>query len=142
MAIIYDNFDEAWTAKENLYTAYNNVSGWVDGAKADILAAGSWPALRTATYRCCNYLHQMLTSLSRTGRDPLINDPLHACIWYANQSGNGGEIDMASILDAMWKSDKTQSFEFINDIDAMRASIWNTEIYESSLENWYRHFSI
>ena len=53
----------------------------------------------------------------------------------------GGDIDMDKILDAMWESDKLRSFHFINYIDAMRASIWNIEIYETHLADWYRHFS-
>lgn len=59
----------------------------------------------------------------------------------------GGEVDpyvldMDKILTAMWDSDKLRSFHFINYIDAMRASIWNVEIYETHLEEWYRHFSL
>ncbi len=52
----------------------------------------------------------------------------------------GGAIDMDAILDAIWKSDKLRWFTFINDIDAMRAAIWNMEIYETHLAEWYRHF--
>jgi len=51
-------------------------------------------------------------------------------------------IDMDKILDAMWDSDKLRWFHFINYIDSMRAGIWNVEIYETHLADWYRHFSI
>jgi len=52
------------------------------------------------------------------------------------------ELTMEKILDAMWDSDKLRSFHFINYIDAMRASIWNIEIYETHLADWFRHFSL
>lgn len=50
-------------------------------------------------------------------------------------------VDMEAILSAMWDSDMLRSFHFVNYIDAMRASIWNIEIYEEHLHEWYRHFS-
>jgi hypothetical protein len=53
----------------------------------------------------------------------------------------GGTIDMDAIIEAMWDSDKLRWFHFINYIDAMRAGIWNTEIYDSKLAEWYIHFS-
>lgn len=53
----------------------------------------------------------------------------------------GGDVTMEKILDAMWESDKLRNFHFINWIDAMRAGIWNTEIKESHLVDWYEHFS-
>ena len=53
-----------------------------------------------------------------------------------------GAVTMDSILDAMWDSDKLRNFHFINYIDSMRAGIWNTEIYETHLADWYRHFSL
>lgn len=58
----------------------------------------------------------------------------------ANIGGDGG-VDMDAILAAMWDSNKIENFLFINYIDAMRAGIWNTEIYESHLTEWYTHFS-
>lgn len=54
----------------------------------------------------------------------------------------GGDITMEKILDAMWDSDKLRNFHFINWIDAMRAGIWNTQIKESHLVDWYKHFSL
>lgn len=54
----------------------------------------------------------------------------------------GAEVTMDSILEAMYESDKLRWFHFINYIDAMRAGIWNVEIYETHLAEWYRHFSI
>lgn len=55
--------------------------------------------------------------------------------------GGGAEVDMDAMLLAMWDSDKLRWFHFINYIDSMRAGIWNTEIYESHLQDWFRHFS-
>jgi len=53
-----------------------------------------------------------------------------------------GAVDMDAILEAIWNSDKLRWFYFINYIDAMRAGIWNMEIYETHLADMYRHFSI
>jgi len=62
--------------------------------------------------------------------------------WINNNWPSGAEVDMDTILDAIWNSDKLRWFHFINYIDSMRAGIWNTEIYETHLADWYRHFSI
>lgn len=51
------------------------------------------------------------------------------------------ELTMDKILNAIWDSDKLRWFHFINYIDSMRAGIWNTEIFETHLAEWYRHFS-
>ena len=60
--------------------------------------------------------------------------------WPSN--GEEYELTMDKILTAMWDSDKLRNFHFINYIDAMRGGIWNTEIYETHLAEWYRHFSL
>lgn len=65
-------------------------------------------------------------------------DAMH---WIDGNIGDGEELTMDAILQAMWDSDKLRNFHFINYIDAMRASIWNVEIYETHLAEWYRHFS-
>jgi len=68
-------------------------------------------------------------------------DALH---WIDVNWPSGGEeyeLTMEKILEAMWDADKLRNFHFINYIDAMRASIWNVEIYETHLAEWYRHFS-
>lgn len=51
------------------------------------------------------------------------------------------ELTMDKILTTIWDSDKLRWFHFINYIDSMRAGIWNVEIYDKHLEEWYRHFS-
>ncbi len=74
-----------------------------------------------------------------------IRDMLIWCLQYINDNafnGGVGAVTMDSILEAMWDSDKLRWFHFINYIDSMRAGIWNTEIYETHLAEWYRHFSL
>ena len=69
------------------------------------------------------------------------------CLQYIdNNAFNGAvpdpyELTMEKILDTIWESDKLGWFHFINYIDSMRAGIWNTEIHETHLVDWYRHFS-
>ena len=64
--------------------------------------------------------------------------------WINNNwpEGDGYELTMAAILDAIWASTPLETFFFVNDIDAMRAAIWNKEISEQKLIELYRHFSI
>lgn len=71
----------------------------------------------------------------------LIEEKCNALQTQIDDMGEGGEVDMDAILEAMWDSDKLRWFHFINYIDSMRAGIWNTEIYAKHLEEWYRHFS-
>ena len=81
------------------------------------------------------------------GATPSLRNTMYAILHYIDENLNGGvppepyELTMDKILAAIWDSDKLRSFHFINYIDAMRASIWNTEIYETHLAEWYRHFS-
>lgn len=78
------------------------------------------------------------------GGNNIYDDMYDALHWIdVNWPSNGEEFEltMDKILDAMWDSDKLRNFHFVNFIDAMRASIWNTEIYETHLAEWYRHFS-
>ncbi len=79
------------------------------------------------------------------GANNMYDDMYAAMDWINDNWPSGGEpyvLDMDKILAAMWDSDKLRNFHFINYIDAMRASIWNTEIYEAHLAEWYRHFSL
>jgi len=64
--------------------------------------------------------------------------------WINNNwpEGDVYELTMAAILDAIWDSTPLETFFFVNDIDAMRAAIWNKEISEQKLVELYRHFSI
>ena len=63
-------------------------------------------------------------------------------IYREEQTSIDGVIDMSAILDAMWASTPLQTFFFVNDIDAMRAAIWNKEISEQKLVDLYNHFLI
>jgi len=89
---------------------------------------------------CLCTVFNYLADLTETAYD---QSHLYESIYWAAQSGAGDPyvLDMEKILNAMWDSDKLRSFHFINYIDAMRASIWNTEIFEIHLEEWYIHFS-
>lgn len=64
--------------------------------------------------------------------------------WINNNwpEGDGDGVTMTAILDAIWESTPLEIFFFVNDIDAMRAAIWNKEISEDKLAELYRHFSI
>lgn len=51
------------------------------------------------------------------------------------------DLTLEKMLTAIWESDSLRWFHFINYIDSMRAGIWNLEIYDTHLAEWYRHFS-
>jgi len=66
-------------------------------------------------------------------------------LWWINDNWPEGveyELTMAKMLDAIWLSSPLETFFFVNDIDAMRAAIWNKEISAEKLQELYRHFSI
>lgn len=71
----------------------------------------------------------------------LIKDKCNAMQVQIDAMGEPTELNMDTILTAMWDSDKLRWFHFVNYIDSMRAGIWNTEIYEKHLADWYIHFS-
>lgn len=56
--------------------------------------------------------------------------------------GEAYELTMQKMLDAIWESTPLETFFFVNDIDAMRAAIWNKEISEQRLTDLYLHFAI
>jgi len=76
--------------------------------------------------------------LRRDWKDALewINDN-----WPNGEPAEPYELTLDKILDTIWNSDKLRWFHFINYIDSMRAGIWNVEIYDTHLAEWYRHFS-
>lgn len=61
--------------------------------------------------------------------------------WIDDNMGGDVTLDMDAILQAMWDGDLLRWFHFINYIDSMRAGIWNIEVYDTHLQEWYRHFS-
>lgn len=54
-------------------------------------------------------------------------------------NGNG-EIDMAAILDAMWKSKGGQTMDFILYVDAMRGAISEKTVFAPYLASYLKHF--
>ena len=82
------------------------------------------------------------------GATPSMRNTTYDILHYIDENLNGGPppdpyvLTMDKILAALWDTDKLRNFQFINFIDAMRASIWNVEIYETHLAEWYRHFSL
>lgn len=72
---------------------------------------------------------------------PFLPALLQLCWEYEFEEMPVSELSMDAILETIYDSDKLRWFHFINYIDAMRAGIWNTEIYETHLAEWYRHFS-
>lgn len=130
LADIQDGYENAnWTNKWVLTYAYNDAfEHWNAGndhaAISHILSYLYW----------CMDLHNELLKEHDTESDK------YALTYYLQEYA-GGEVTMKMILDAMWDSDKLRNFHFVNYIDAMRASIWNIEIRESHLADWYRHFS-
>lgn len=74
-----------------------------------------------------------------------IHDDMYTAMDWINDNwpsdGVAYELTLDKILEAIWDSDKLRWFHFINYIDSMRAGIWNVEIYDTHLADWYRHFS-
>lgn len=130
LADIQAGFENAeWDNTYILLPAYNTAyTKWSSG---DDHAAISY--ILNYLYWCMD-LHSSLLKVHDTEYNK------YALPYYLEEYA-GGDIDMEKILDAMWESDKLRSFHFINFIDAMRAGIWNIEIYETHLAEWYRHFS-
>lgn len=99
-------------------------------------------------HTCPSYSNYFLTSnetyvdINHFVAIRLIEDKCNYLQAQIDAMGEPTTVDMDAILAAMWNSEKLQSFHFVNYIDAMRASIWNTEIYEIHLQEWFRHFSL
>lgn len=146
MAHLYDNFDTAFAAfaakfanaKQQKDYALTNAQAAYAGA-SDPVDKTHFGFLCYAVECLCNAFNH-LARLNATNYD---QSYFYESIYWAGQ-GDGApeyELTMDKILTAIWETDKLRSFHFINYIDAMRASIWNIEIYETHLEEWYRHFS-
>jgi len=128
LADIQDGYDNAkWTNDSTLLYLYNDAySAWSGGN--DHLAIS-----KIITYLYWNMdLHNELLKEHDT------ESYKFALPYYLEEYAS---VTMEAILNAMWDSDKLRNFHFINYIDAMRGGIWNTEIYETHLAEWYRHFS-
>ena len=57
-----------------------------------------------------------------------------------NWDGDGVPVDMSAILNAMWASLDWQTLLFIAYIDAMRGSLSEKTVTETSMANYLRHF--
>ena len=140
----YADFDSAFAAfasrfanaKQQKDYALTNAQGAYSGC-SDPVDKTHFGFLCYAVECLCNTFNH-LARLNDVAYD---QSYLYESIYWAAQGGNSYELTMDKILDAMWASDRLRNFHFINYIDAMRASIWNTEIYERHLADWYRHFS-
>ena len=147
MAHKYTDFDSAYAAfaarfanaKQQKDNALTNAQAAYSGA-SDPVDKTHFGFLCYAVECLCNTFNH-LARLNDTAYD---QSYLYEAIYWAGQSGGGDPyvLTMDKILEAMWDTDRLRSFHFINYIDAMRAGIWNTEIYETHLQEWYRHFSL
>lgn len=125
-------FNSAKTDKNNALT---NAQAAFSGA-SDPVDKTHFGYLCYAVELLCNVWNKV-AELNETAYD---QSHMYESIYWAAQGG-GGTVDMDAILNAMWDGDRLRWFYFINYIDAMRAGIWNVEIYESHLVEWYIHFS-
>ncbi|MBA7524149.1 hypothetical protein ES705_16286 [subsurface metagenome] len=165
MAHLYDNFDSAYNGLASGFADAKKYKKWaLENAQAAYSEASN-PVDKTsfgkATYaiECLCTAFNHLAALHATAYD---RSPLYEAIYWAGQAGDGitmqdvldawspdgtdpfeaYKLTMDKILETMYDSDKLRWFHFINYIDAMRAGIWNTEIYETHLADMYRHFSL
>lgn len=120
---------------------------WVMGTglhlAADAILAQNWSNahdyLESAAQNCWD-----ASRVFRYGTDPLYDVAYNALHWIdLNWPSNGEEYELTieKMLTAMWDGDLLRWFHFVNYIDSMRAGIWNIEIYDTHLAEWYRHFS-
>jgi len=131
----------AWQAK------YTQISAdcWQLGnallGAATYIAAQNWNFAAMYLEAAGESAHEVAHHFKFEGDDvyAIMYDAMH---WIDDNIGDGVELNMAAILDAIWNSDRAQTFEFISYIDAMRASIWNTEVYDSHMRDLYMWFSL
>lgn len=131
-----------WVALNELSAGMNNWRGEFVNLGAQI-AAQNWPAAQASCNTLCNeFSSDVRAKLCDSGG---FKGKLNtALVWLGDNVGGAAdpyELTMDKILDTIWESDKLRWFHFINYIDSMRAGIWNVEIYDKHLEEWYRHFS-
>lgn len=125
-----------------LWTYWSNLSNDITAA-AGQCDAQNWAGLAQAFRNM--YEHTIEIRNKYMGATPSMRNITYDILHYIDDNLNGGapyELTMDKMLTAIWDSDKLRWYHFINYIDAMRGGIWNTEIYETHLADWYRHFSI
>jgi len=127
----------------SLYSEWNNLTNDLNSLAAWLSAEGNPSSGAAASAMAAHTLNIRALYM---GASPSMRNTTYAILHYIDDNLNGGappyELTMEKILAAMWDSDKLMSFQYINYIDAMRASIWNVEIYETHLADWYRHFNL
>lgn len=109
----------------------------------DALAVSNFPAAGANLVNAQGAAHTAALYFNM-GADNMYDNMYAAMDWINdNWPSNGAEFELTidKILEAIWDGDLLRWFHFINYIDSMRAGIWNVEIYETHLQDWYRHFS-
>ena len=110
------------------------------GGAATWVGAQNWAYAKIYLEAASGFAHEMAHILKFEGDD--VYDNMYDTLHYIDENiGGGVELDMEAILAAIWNGDVLRWFLFINFIDSMRAGIWNIEIYDTHLADWYRHFS-
>lgn len=146
MAHKYDNFTDAFYDMYRKYADAKKYKGYALTNAQQAYSGASDPVDKTHfgylcyAVECLCVVFNNLADLTETSYD---QSHLYESIYWAAQ-GDAPDpyvLTMDKILDVIWESDKLRWFHFINYIDSMRAGIWNTEIYDKHLEDWYRHFS-
>jgi len=111
---------------------------------AEQATAESWAGLSDMLAMCANYADNVAYHFK--GGDPNVYSTMYFAMDWIDDNwptdAEEYELTMQKILDVIWVSTPLETFFFINDIDAMRAAIWNKEISEEKLHELYRHFSI
>lgn len=126
-----------------LWSIWNNLTNDMNSLASALTAEGN-PSSGTVASNIA--VHTLEIRQQYMGASPSMRNTTYDILHYIDDNLNGGappyELTMQKILDAMWDTDKLRTFHFINYLDAMRASIWNVEVYESHLTDWYLHFSL
>lgn len=131
------DYENALLQTSSAMTRRNQASdAWFSGN--DHSAIGHLVGAMAGVIQAVNYV---VNGTLFSGGAPFLPAVLQLCWEYDTEDMPGDDLTMDKILDTIWESDKLRWFHFINYIDSMRAGIWNIEIYEKHLEEWYRHFS-
>lgn len=123
----------------DLYNAHNHLN-----YAAEQAAAENWDGLSTQLGMVATYIYNAAYHFK--GGSPNLYTAMYYGMDWIDDNWPGDideyELTMQKILDAVWVSTPLETFFFVNDIDAMRAAIWNKEISVERLHELYRHFSI
>jgi len=121
----------------DLYNAHNHLN-----YAAGQAAAENWNGLSIQLELVADYIYN--ASFHFKGGSPnLYSTMYYGMDWIDDNWPEIGEpptLDMAAILDAVWKSKGGQTMDFILYIDAMRGSISEKTVFAPYLESYLRHF--